>query len=767
MAVIAQTDIANQLMRQLRILDPSVSVDIGTPERKILDTVAQGIADAQIDVSALESALDIDSKVGDDLDAFLSIFNFARQKGSAAIGIVEFSRSIASTLDITIPTGTQVSAQASDGSAAAIFSTTQTVILTAGQLAVDAPVQSIAVGNFNNVAANTITLFVSSPVQGITGVTNPTPTTGGLDIESDAQLRLRFKNTVFRNLAGTSDQFLALAVAGAFTTKANVIGPISRYREYIQVPNHDDSNANGDASEYTTALSTNPYAKYVYTTTPNFISNGETGIDTIFWTEGLDFRVNTTAVAKNAGDTYREAHAGPPTGLDPLTDDGADFQPNVTFLNIYTGADTTVEALHVTDVALFEYSYVSSASRNDYPHAVLNCVDVYINNANPLPATTVIPKPTTASVPFQDNPTHRYHYDNYRRVGEPDHRPQLGNFFTPLFWTPVESLPPTITVGSKTYQNGVHYWPVIDVSSSGGSVRARTGIEWSSTILIDGTNIVNNTATSAQVTNYTFDKNVIDLQSSLEGAKQVTTDVLVHKATTRYFKFDVTVMYSTGAPTTSVNLNISANVQSFLEDLYFGSFVQLSDILQVIHNTQGVDNVRWTADLDATVHRVTEATNLGAPRLGGVTDRVTIGTGTTQEIQSFYLTGDPTAGNYKLIDGTSGADLSDAIPFDADLSTIQPLVDTTVITIPDLLNVGIFDTANGTPAAPYFAVWVDNGQRNLLEVVSLSLDSDTVIFDADFAVRDNELVTIPSIAGRGDTVAGLKIRPRAQNTWLR
>jgi hypothetical protein len=30
MAVLVQTDIANQLMRQLRILDPSVSVDIGT-----------------------------------------------------------------------------------------------------------------------------------------------------------------------------------------------------------------------------------------------------------------------------------------------------------------------------------------------------------------------------------------------------------------------------------------------------------------------------------------------------------------------------------------------------------------------------------------------------------------------------------------------------------------------------------------------------------------------------------------------------------------
>lgn len=771
MAVLVQTDIANQLMRQLRILDPSASMDIGTPERKIIDTVAQGLADSQIDLAALTSSFDIDTKVGDDLDAFLSIFNFARQKGSAAIGIVEFSRITPSNLDIVISAGTQVAASASDGSASAIFATTQTTTLVAGQTAVDIPVQSITIGAFNNVAANTINLFTGAPIQGITTITNPTPTTQGSDAESDAQFRLRFKNTVFRNLAGTGDQYLALAVAGAFSNKANVIGPISRYREYIQVPDTDDlsNTGNGAAHEWTTALSTIPYSKFTYSTVPNFISNGDTGVSTIFYTEDIDFRINLTDSDRNAGDTYRNAHHVPPLGLDPITDADADFQPNVTFLNVYTGADEAVTAVRPEDVVLFEHSYISSASRNDYNRALLNCVDVYINGENPTPATTVIPSVTASSIPFQDNPTNRYHYENYRRVGEPEHRPFLGNYFTPLYWTPIESLPSTIVVGTQTYTNGIHYFPVIDITNTGGSVRAKTGIEWSAgisgaTSTGEVFTIVSNPFTSITVSNYTFDKNIVDLQSALEGAKQVTTDVLVHKATERYFKFDISVMYTTGASVATTNQAIANNVRSFLENLYFGSFIQLSDILQVVHNTPGVDNVRWSRDIDVSKHRVQETDINGAPRLSGAVDRPIAGSTTEQEAQTFYFTGNPTAGTVRLQDTVTGDYLSDAISFDADLAAVQAAVDTDVITAPSLMNI----VATGQPGYPFWVQWITNGPKNLLRVVpsGFGLTGDTN-FETDFPLRDNELATLPDNTFPGDTVPGFIIRPRAQNTWLR
>src|SRR5574338_253217 len=105
-----QIEFAQQMIRQLRILDPSVSAAPGTPERKIIDTVAQALSETQTDLTALSGALDIDSKYGQDLDKFLSVFAFARQTGSNAIGYVTFSREEAATTDIRIPSGTQVSA---------------------------------------------------------------------------------------------------------------------------------------------------------------------------------------------------------------------------------------------------------------------------------------------------------------------------------------------------------------------------------------------------------------------------------------------------------------------------------------------------------------------------------------------------------------------------------------------------------------------------------------------------------------------------------
>ena len=99
--------------------------------------------------------------------------------------------------------------------------------------------------------------------------------TGGVDFETDEQFRVRFKNGIFRNMAGTFDQFMALALSGENTTKASVIGPLSRYQEYMVVPSSDDTqaatsgdpNGNYDAGgsawphKRTTAASDIPYSK--------------------------------------------------------------------------------------------------------------------------------------------------------------------------------------------------------------------------------------------------------------------------------------------------------------------------------------------------------------------------------------------------------------------------------------------------------------------------------------------------------------------------
>lgn len=654
-----QQELSAQMLAQLRMLDPSASAEVGTPERKILDTVAQALSDAQVDLTQLSGALDVDSKVGAKLDQFLALFGFGRQVAVRAQGFVNFSRTSASNIDIRIPSGTQVMASGVNALMAgstndiltnAIFETSFEATLLAGQTSIAVPVRAVIPGQAGNVAANRVTEWGATAVYGIQDITNLAPITGGVDAEDDDELKVRFKNTVFRNLAGTQDQYIALAVAAAFVTKVNVVGPISRYREYIQVPlvddlgsynvNPDDSGplveaGSGAAGEYTTALSTIPYSKHTYDTVPTFVSNGKSGTGSTFWREELDWRMNILAADKDRGDTYRFSHSDAILQLGPsVSDPDSTYKPNITFTNVYTGSNDEVTAIRPTDTALFEHSYMSTASRNDFARNISNCVDVFIDGSNDTVASTVIPSPGVSTIhQFVTTPTtSKFLRDNYRRWGEPDVKPSAGHIFMPMFWEPVIGLPNEIIVQTDTntaiYYLNEHYWLVEDITELHGTVRARNGIEFN--VGINGATSSSDTArsglklnefpanTSMEILNYVYDKNIVDLQSNLEAAKQVTTDVLVHRSRIRYFKLDVTVMYTNGANAADTNANIRITLDRFFQSQYFGNSIQLSDLLQVIHSTPGVDNVRWSSDIpnSADLDRVLETNRTGTDRPG-------------------------------------------------------------------------------------------------------------------------------------------------------
>ncbi len=789
MAVTA-TDIAQQMMQQLRVLDPAISAEPGTPERKIIDTVAYQIASNQLDLTLLDSGLNIDGKLGSNLDNFLAIFNFGRQAATFATGFVTFSRpNSPATRDIRIPTGTRVVAPLDSGDI--FFRTSFDVVLRTGSTSVVAPITAVVAGTSGNVAANTITEFLLA--EGIFAVTNDLATSGGIDLETDDALKVRFKNTVFRNLAGTYDQYLALAVATPFTTKANVVGPISRYREYIQVPDKDDSNVgNGTAGHWTTSMSTIPYSKHVYTTVPFFLSNGQFGANAVFYRPDTDFVVNTNTTAKNAGDAFSDAanNVGE-VYWNPL-DNANQYRPSVTFLNVYTGGVVDVTAIRPGQVVLFEHSYMSSASRNDWNRKVLNAVDVFIDGGNDTVASTVIPRPTSANI-FVDDASHRYYFQNYRRIGKPDHRPVIGNLFTPLFFAPVTDIPDIISVDDVNYYRDVHYWLVEDISELHGTVRARNGIEWDKYLAGEASgdsryegqtlNLANFTgatiaygddsgendtiAPAITIDSYTYDKNIADLQAIVEANKQVTTDVLVHKSRARYFKLDITVMYTAGANVASANQSIYDAVGAFFKDQYFGTAIQLSDLLQTIHNVPTVDNVRWSRDvptvgdeIDETRNRVIGVNVDGSPRLNMVADYLVAGSTTRgQRAQMLmYFTGSPTTGSL-TINANSGSYTYN------DITTITAGDLTTRLST--LYGVSVTVTGSGTPTAPFIATFADAGFRTLPTFGVTGLVSESVIYNSDFFLQDDELPALPDAMQDGDTVPGLIIRPRAQNTWVR
>lgn len=890
MPVLTQTQIAEQMVAQIRLLKPTISAEVGTPERLIFDTVAGAIAENSVDLVGLQEALNVDSKFGSNLTNFLSMFGFERQKATLATGFVKFKRNTPATANIVIPAGVILKSHISTATDGVLpeFVTTSTVTLHVGESETGlVPIKAKAPGSIGNVPAEAITIMSFAPVLGITSVTNPAATEGGTDQEDDNSLKTRFKNTVFRNLAGTEDQFLALCVATAFSTKANVIGPVSKYQEYIQVPTGTDQTsypfgggesyagypyplmvrgsginggnvitipstigitvgnpvevfkaedsptlaASGTVTEvkspteiviskplsstvedgwvfvgewkpyfetlvnkWTTALSTNPFAKEIWKGLPVFISNITSGISKFFFREGVDFNFNYPPLLQ--GDTLRAMIDG--VGVDPRTNITGKNQPNVTFTNVYLGSEEAVKALSPNDVVLFEYAYTSSASRNSIQHNVTNAVDVYIDGTNEQSTSTIFTAPLAGnSQAFVDNPTSMYYYENYRRDGEPTKRPLEGNILTSLFSQPVLGVPAQITIGTSKYYRGVHYWLVHDVSGLGGTIRARDGIEWSATIPADlggpeegvptkekpepeytGVRFSERASPETiEVEPYFYDQNIEDLQAALEASRQVTTDVLAHKAHVRYFKLDITVVYAPQATPSTVNNAIREAISTFFADQFFGSVIRLSDLLVQIHNVAGVQNVRWSNDVpnDPNLIRVWQTDINGKPLEGVFLDRVRWGIKGEKEIQALYVVGHPERGSYQLVYGKGEAEKTGeikpieegttALALETEINKVLGAA-TVKVSEDDRSSVGVTE-----PIKSFRIEYQKAGKQVLPEVFYPPNPTDKPLaggeytFDSDFFLRDDELPALPTGMQEGDTVPGLIIKSRAQNVW--
>jgi uncharacterized phage protein gp47/JayE len=904
MTILTATDFANQIVAQARVLDPSFSGEVGTPERKMIDAVSQALANAQVDLTGLSGAMDIDSQYGSNLDRFVALFGFQRQVATAATGYVNFGTTNEPIAAISIPATTilQGSVPTSEGQILQYTTQAGGTIPTTSVESGAIPIQCSTTGSAGNAAANTITVIVqttssNTTLSGVTSVTNSLALTNGTDQETDNALKTRFKNTWARNLAGTSDQYLALAVAGTYTTMANVIGSQSRYQEYIQVPDYDDAgylngaqtqvqDTYGTPNQWTTAQSDIPYCKYIYTDTQAYIEDAS---QDYYYRNGTDFQFNNAPLL--FGDMLRDqpnaAVTGPSTVnssstllylssyaefpaqgsfvvVNPVTTTASvqgsytslggyvsgsgwvlegitwsstftaasmegyplyvlpapTLAPNFTFLNISNANIDGLQSLSPGEIVISEYSYVSTASRNDPNHAVTNAVDVYVNGANDTAGSCIFlpqnPLPT-----FVSAPNSKFYYENFRRDGNWQERPIINNYITPLFNAPLDSLPAGVTINNQNYFLGTHYWLVHEIGFQAGSISARDGIEWDAQL---GGDTVNDTApvntlapynptgtvVSAlgtnipiEVDNYLFDANIVTLQANMNAACQITTNVLVHQAKQRYFKLDVTVMYTTNANPAAVNASIGTAVQAYFANQYFGAVIQISELLGAIYNVSGVANVRWSNDLPIAPDaiRVLECDVNGNPLQGASVQRVIGGNTTpaTTETQRVFIVG---GGSQYNAPGTGGG--LDFGPNDSfTLTWTDPALDSgTPVSASinlSLLNALNFNTnlqtairnamiAAGVVNGVYYNITVTQDTRATINVVNPmlsftiqygatgpayvpsvtnSITASAFAYDSDFFLLDNELPNIPTNALTTDTVPGLIIRTRAQNTWLR
>lgn len=554
-------DVAANLVSALNAAEPDLDTSPGTPIRKIIDTFAEALAEAYADSHLIQYQYDIDSKIGGDLDDFCALFGITRLPAQRAQGVVTFTRpndQFAATTALLIPGGTQVVAQTNP---MVYAQTTVASVMSAGQRTADVPVQAVTAGPSGNVAAGMLTT-VATAVSGITTVVNAQPLSGGAAAESDADLRTRFRNTVFRSLAGTQSMYQAIALAvpqdpllpqSRAVSRVNVLGSSKRYREQIQLVGG-------------TATSTVQRAAYIW---PDNVYCG-TDIDAgNLLTQGTNFSF---------------APSNPTTG---------------------GNASAVLTALSAMPDGLYDldFEYVPQASRNDPGNTrfakggVNNRIDVWVNGSiNEIATQSVV---FSNSRRFSDTLTDPYYRQAFKQSSATTPNPPANNIFVPLAFGPILSVPATLVIAGTTYNLGSDYWITQREDAFGMSPRSLYGLAWQTTRVP-----ANGAAFSIS---YTYNRVARDVQENIEQWRLVGTDALAHCGLQRLIRFHLAVVYNRQYDSSAVNTNINTALTELCASLGFSASLQVSDVLQTVHNVPGVDNVRFlTSTDDAVSYAMTE-----------------------------------------------------------------------------------------------------------------------------------------------------------------
>jgi uncharacterized phage protein gp47/JayE len=550
------------MLAALAVSAPGFSFELGTPERKIIDAVGEAISEAYIDEYLIGSLLDIDSKAGIELEQWVGIFGFGRLSGIAAAGTVRVELSTAATTDTSVPVGTQFyTRQGLPGTANPLyFSSTQAAVIPAGSLVIDIPIQCTVVGTQGNVPPDSI--VYAGSIIGASLVTNLISLTGGVDVETDAELRQRFKDTFMRNVAGTADFYLGLAYQNINISQAVVFGVITKYVTQIVVPGADTTL---DLVGSVIAESVGPLV---------------TSSDVFYaWP-------NSTTVYQNLGQPDEIFY----TPIDDYIFEGG-LSPQIT--NVGSGQ------MVPGDIVDLEFEYTTQSSRNDPQNGITNKVDIFVNGVDPY---TITERTVVSAQTFSTSSTDQLYTGNFARVGAPG-APLATNRFMRLGSVPIVSFPSSLTVGTagETYQQDTgdglgHYYLLRGLTNDAGSTREVAGIEWKDT---------GASSTTPITCTYVYNRVPEVLNAVVKQNKQIVTDTLVHQANYVYIRPYLDIEYSRSTIISTVNNAITTQLQTFFSGLGYGAWVDVSQLCLVVQQVIGVNSVSLTTGPGATDPDVT------------------------------------------------------------------------------------------------------------------------------------------------------------------
>lgn len=572
-------EILQRLLSSLSLQDPEWDILAGSPEYKILEAVSTELSGVFQNNLLHDYHFDIDSKAGAELDRFVALFGMKRRLGTRATGTVILSRGTPATADIDIPAGVQVVKPSLGGDLTVYFQTTAAGTIGTGLSSVEVPVEAEIVGTTGNVVAGAISVLGTGVTAGITAVSNPTAITGGTNIETDAQLRARWTNERFRNLAGTEDQYLGLALDVDTITKATVIGPVERHREQLQIVAGAVTSQIADAS-------------YIYPSGGEFFGRDIGSASEVMGVRGSD---------------YSYASSNPP---------------------VFTIINTT--DYPNGDVIDIEFEYTPKASRNAPSTGLLHKVDIFVAGQRAAAVDEELVFRNTSTYTFNNTAGNAMLRTQWLRENETT-APTNGNYFVPLSQVPLIELPSSIVVGATTYIKDTDYWKVRDTTTNYGSMRARDGIEWLSTHAP-----ANNTVVT--VPGYTYNQAVRQADDSINVFRPVGTDTLVHAARRIRLRFHLAIVFGIAySPDIEVD-HVAAALTSWLEGKGFRDNVQISDMIDVVKGVPSVDNVRLTTTAeDAVNHGIMKIAENGTTILSTFTSDIYLAADEIAELESVVV----------------------------------------------------------------------------------------------------------------------------------
>lgn len=539
----SQADVASQIIAALAASEPDLDTSVGSVTRKIIDAVAASVANATIDSQMLAYQYDINAMSGAALDSFVQLFGMSRYPAARAAGTVTFTRGKATDV-VTVPVATQVGT--ADGSVVA--QTITAGIMEPAALSVTVPVQAVTSGPQGNVAAGALTKLMTA-VSEVTSVTNVGALANGANQETDTQLQARWKATVFKSMAGTSQMFLGIALNDPQCTAANVIDGATRFREQLQV-------SGGQAA------STVPDAQYTY-------PSGQV--------VGRDIDAGDVAAP---GVQYTWSSSSNP--------------PRV----------TVIDSSYFPEGQLIDVSflYMDSYSRNSPAAGIYSRVDVWCAGQRPVSAAATV-KFSNATT-FQSSTASAWYAGSFTR---PDgSRPAVGNTFMRLPYGPIVTVPPTMVVNGVTYglaslthpmgtsSGGVSYsYQVVHRTGAyGWSPYSDFGLEWQ-----NGSQPPNGAAVVISE-NYTYNDVIHAVQAALENWRLAGTDVQAHQGIQVFLQFSMAVIYDPVISQQVTQSAINSALQTYLSQLGFSSRIYPSSVVQVVENTPGVVACRFLTGAD-------------------------------------------------------------------------------------------------------------------------------------------------------------------------